>query len=96
MVKFPKHFVQLDRYPGYYWNTEEKHLYSIKVTGILHKLVKGKGFVGHTRYGYINCLPGWTISQCGSKRRLSEAAIELIVKNTDLSKKQKVPVESYD
>ena len=93
MVKFPKNFVQLDRYPGYYWHTEEKHLYSIKVTGVLRKLTKSKGFIGHTRYGFVNRLPGYRISKNGDKRTLSDAAIELIVKNIDPNKKQKVPVE---
>lgn len=37
MITFPKQFVAT-KYPGYYWNTEEEKLYSIKVTGMLRPL----------------------------------------------------------
>ncbi len=41
MIIFPPEFVKL-RYPGYYWNTLTKELYSIKVSGKLHKLTVTK------------------------------------------------------
>lgn len=87
MVKFPKHFVQLDPFPGYYWHTEEKHLYSIKVTGVLRKLAFHRGFTG---YG-LNIPPGYKISHRGHTRHLDIATIERMV--SVASKKQKVPVE---
>lgn len=91
MVKFPKKFVQLDRFPGYYWNTEEKHLYSIKVTGVLRKLTFHKGFIGYARGTYLEVPPGYQISKDGHKRHLSVTVIENLVAAAD--KKQKVPVE---
>lgn len=39
MVTLPKEFVAIN-VPGYFWNTQTKALYSIKVTGTLKKLVK--------------------------------------------------------
>ncbi len=37
-IEFPQGFVALKKYPGYFWNTEEKKLYSMKVDGILKPL----------------------------------------------------------
>ncbi len=91
MVKFPKKFVQLDRFPGYYWNTEEKHLYSIKVTGVLRKLTFHKGFNGYARGTYLEIPPGYQISMHGAKRYLAVSSIERMVENSP--SKQKVPVE---
>jgi hypothetical protein len=37
MITFPPEFTALV-YPGYYWNTKNQKLYSIKVTGVLRPL----------------------------------------------------------
>jgi len=42
MINIPKSFVAL-KYPGYFWNTEENKLYSMKVQGILRPLRLNKG-----------------------------------------------------
>ena len=91
MVKFPKHFVQLTKLPGYYWNTEEKHLYSIKMTGVLHKLTKSKGFCGFVRGSKINSPPGWRISKEGWRRTVTTEDIEKMVEKE--SKQQIFPME---
>lgn len=41
-VRFPEGFVAL-KYPGYFWNPEEKQLYSIKVNGILTRMKANPG-----------------------------------------------------
>lgn len=41
-VKFPEGFTAL-KFPGYFWNREEKRLYSIKVNGVLTPLTVNKG-----------------------------------------------------
>lgn len=38
MIQFPEHFIPLKKYPGYYWNDQNKKLYSIKVSGVLKEL----------------------------------------------------------
>ena len=38
MISFPPGFVALKKAPGYFWHTEAKALYSIKVDGILKRL----------------------------------------------------------
>jgi len=89
MIKFPEAFVQLDRYPGYYWHTEEKQLYSIKISGVLHKMVKRKAFRG---FGY-DVPAGWRVSKNGSQRVLSEDHIILMIAKWNLVGDQVVPVE---
>jgi hypothetical protein len=37
MIVFPLHYVQLEVYPGYYWNYKTKKLYSCK-SGVLKEL----------------------------------------------------------
>lgn len=66
MVVLPKDFV-MTRYPGYFWHTVEKKLYSIKVTGELRPLAFNKGGVF---YGVAH-RPGYQISHKGQKRRLT-------------------------
>ena len=41
MVSLPKGFVST-KYPGYFWNTEEEKLYSVKVHGSLKPMVMQK------------------------------------------------------
>ena len=89
VIKFPKKFIQLDKYPGYYWHTEEKQLYSLKITGVLRPMVKSKAFCG---YGY-NIPAGWRISKNASRRVLTVEIIEHMISKLDLSKDQKVPME---
>ena len=40
MIKFPVQFRALPKYPGYFWNVEDKKLYSIKIKGVLKPLKK--------------------------------------------------------
>lgn len=63
MVVLPSEFVAT-KYPGYFWNTMEKALYSIKVTGELKKMVYHKGgyFYGH------KVDPGYRVSHKGERR----------------------------
>ena len=46
MVTLPKEFAALDKYPGYYWHTEEEALYSVKVFGSLKPLARRKFWNG--------------------------------------------------
>jgi hypothetical protein len=64
MVTLPKDFVAT-RYPGYFWNVEEKRLYSVKVTGELRPMTLQRG---GTFYGHV-IEPGYQISVGGCKRR---------------------------
>ncbi len=66
MVVMPPEFVAT-RYPGYFWNTTEKKLYSIKVTGELKPMAFHKG-----GFFYGNRVePGYQISVKGQKRTLT-------------------------
>lgn len=58
MVVFPEQFIQLNRYPGYYWNIETKTLFSCK-SGELKQLTIKRGFRNHP--------PGYGISVNGRK-----------------------------
>lgn len=37
-ITFPESFRAIKGYPGYFWNIEEKRLYSLKIGGILRPL----------------------------------------------------------
>jgi len=50
MVTLPPEFVAI-KYPGYFWNIEDKHLYSIKVSGVLRRLKGPYLFWDRTRFG---------------------------------------------
>lgn len=66
MIVFPQEFVKT-KHPGYYWNTVEHRLYTIKVTGELRPMAFNKG--GHF-YGVYR-EPGYQISVKGRKRKLT-------------------------
>lgn len=66
MITLPPPFVAI-QHPGYFWNTEDKRLYTIKVAGILRPLTRVKGC-------YANDMnPGYNISVDGIRRYLHEA-----------------------
>ena len=66
MVTLPMQFIQLPRFPGYYWNTQTDSLWSCKVNGVLKPLKKHKGFTG---YG-LNIAPGYRVSIDGHQKSL--------------------------
>jgi hypothetical protein len=61
MIVFPHNLV-LTKYPGYYWDVQEKVLYSIKVTGNLRKMAPPVSW----RNGPL----GYPVSVNGRKRKL--------------------------
>lgn len=81
MIRFPKNFVAIKGYPGYFWNVEEDHLYSIKISGILtplkeqnvgsYLIARFGGFTPNERY--------YNISQDGRSRILTVAKINRII-----------------
>ena len=77
MVVMPDEFVAT-RYPGYFWNTDDQKLYSIKVTGELRPLAFQKGFVYYGR----QIEPGYQISVRGQKRTMTLAYLKTLKKTT--------------
>ncbi len=65
MVTFPKNFIAT-KYPGYFWNTENHRLYSIKVSGILHLLASPRK---PNRFNHF--VEGYQVSVNGHKKLLS-------------------------
>lgn len=63
MVVLPPDFVKT-KYPGYFWHTVEKKLYTIKVSGELRPI---KYFYGGTFYGKV-WPAGYRISVKGERR----------------------------
>jgi len=65
MVTLPPEFVAI-KYPGYFWNTTEKKLYSCKIDGILKPLkLKQGGF-----FNGVQIDPGYSVSVEGKKKYL--------------------------
>ena len=76
MITFPKGFVKI-YYPGYFWDTINKELYSIKVGGILKKLPCRKPF-----YGYGNFIPaGYQLSYKGSRKFMPKHRLMMLKDN---------------
>ena len=62
MISLPTEFVST-KYPGYFWNTKEEKLYSIK-SGVLKPLV----YRGPCRWNYFQSC--YSVSVDGTKRSL--------------------------
>lgn len=65
MVVLPAEYV-MTRWPGYFWNTVQQRLYSIK-SGVLKPM---KSHQGWNRGGY-NIPPGYVVSVFGERRQAS-------------------------
>jgi hypothetical protein len=61
MISFPKYFVAT-KYPGYFWNTNDEKLYTMKVAGVLRPL----SFVRQNQWNHWRA--GYRISVNGQKR----------------------------
>jgi hypothetical protein len=65
MITFPPEFVTT-KFPGYFWNTETRRLFSIKVTGELHELK-------HTKASkWTHGISGYRVSVKGQHRWLKD------------------------
>lgn len=73
MIKFPDEFVAT-RYPGYYWNTKDRQLYTIKVTGVLQPLKKYSASAWQKQPGEY-----YKISQKGKRHHLLVAHLQTLV-----------------
>lgn len=73
MITFPKEFTKT-KYDGYFWNTNDFHVYSIK-TGVLRK-IKKTIITPYLRYKchWIPTDNNWffTVSVNGTKRTITE------------------------
>lgn len=79
MVVLPPEFVKT-RFPGYFWSTKKKTLYSIKVTGELRPLVFFKG----GRYSGYDLSPGYRISHKGVRHLLTMEYLNGLQPTVDL------------
>lgn len=73
MITFPDGFVAT-RFPGYYWNTTDEKLYTMKVTGILRPMRRCDP-VPHDEHGQTS----YRVSVNGVRRRLTIAQIKRIL-----------------
>ena len=78
MINFPAHFIPLKNFPGYFWNDEEKHLYSLKVTGVLRPL----SLTAATVFNGWN-EDGFRISVKGVRRTIFPSRIERYLARKD-------------
>jgi len=68
MITFPPEFVAT-KYPGYFWNTQTRRLFSIKVTGEQHELrVANRAYVCDR---FLSQGPGYQVSVKGKPEYLS-------------------------
>jgi len=64
MVTLPKPFISIS-YPGYFWNTETKTLFTLKGAGVLRQLTISKpSHFNHYFSGYV-------VSHHGYRRKVS-------------------------
>ena len=67
LVTLPEHFVGLRFYPGYFYNTEDQQLYSLK-SGILKSLKIKNPYKNRT----IDIGYHYTVSVCGWRKHISQ------------------------
>lgn len=78
MIRFPDHFVEL-KYPGYYYHTVEKELYSIKVSGILTPLKLQKKNVQRINGQLVfENREHWKISVNGKSKKIFKDVLEKV------------------
>ena len=75
MIHFPKTFVKI-KYPGYFWDTAEHILYSIKINGVLKPLKRQKGIRGYANGTYLDIPEGYELSHQGSRKYISLRYLE--------------------
>lgn len=75
MIVLPLEFVSLKRYPGYFWNTENKKLYSCK-SGVLKPLTLRKRFRDYPE--------GYRVSVFGVKKTIQLSYLMTLVYNTQI------------
>jgi len=77
MVTLPKEFVAT-KYPGYFWNIQDKKLYSVKVTGMLKPLAR----VYPNQFNHFRS--GFSVSIRGQKRVLELSYLETLKPKTTI------------
>lgn len=96
-ISFPSGFVALDKYPGYFWNVQERKLYSIKIAGILQPL-KLQNSWGWKTGAFIG--PHYRVSKDGRQYYLTVERIEKMLKIPHvipvLKVRQKSPSKQYE
>ena len=82
MVTLPKEFVAT-KYPGYFWNINDKALYSVKITGQLKQMKSGfTGDMIDGRWVPNYNVPAYRISVAGVRKILLIKDLEKL-KETD-------------
>lgn len=74
MITFPEHFKAIKGFPGYYWNIEEEHIYSIKIGGILRRIKKYQPSYYSMNKGLV--VPYFQLSKNGKTHYLAIDRIE--------------------
>lgn len=75
MITFPPEFVTT-RFPGYFWNTATRRLYTIKVTGELRELKASRP------NQWNNYLNGYQVSYKGQRRKLTLEYLNTLTSQT--------------
>ena len=70
MITFPDGFVAT-RFPGYFWNTTDEKLYTMKVTGVLRPMR-----ISYPPAHYEHGHESYRVSVNGVRRRLTTAQIK--------------------
>lgn len=79
MITFPAELTAT-KYPGYYWNTQTKKLFSIKIGGELREL----GLTRPNRFNKLN-EPAYRVSVKGIRKNLSLTYLgKLEIKNSKI------------
>lgn len=79
MVTFPTGFVAVAGFPGYFWNTEEEKLYSVKIYGALKPLKRSQLWNGSLP---VPGVYGYKISRLGRKHFLTEERLKTLSKKS--------------
>ena len=98
MITLPETFTPLKKYPGYFWDTKEQQLYSIKKDGELKKL-KPRKYTPHllpyrVRFTFLGRMNPdelyYSISHHGSRKYISHEELKkLTIEDYEIPKGEK-------
>lgn len=80
-ISFPSGFVALKKYPGYFWHTEKKILFTMKVDGVLKPMTLQK-VSKYQSYKVFDAWPGQTYEEY--KEAVFSNKDAMLVKMADL------------
>lgn len=79
MIRFPPEFKALAGFPGYFWNSQDQQLYTMKIAGVLRPLKLQKTIWSYGKL--VSVQPNYQISRNGRRFTLTMRDIQRLIEN---------------